>query len=114
MKIDNGGSLRTNIYNKRDGLTFPIVNFPFISSNISASLAHGLYISQIICYSTACDRYGDFLDRAQLPTLKLLKQGNFAPKLKSSLRQFYGHHHDLVDRYKISISKMTMDLLLFT
>jgi hypothetical protein len=28
-------------------------------------------------------------------------------KLKSSLRKFYGRHHDLVDRYGISVSQMT-------
>ena len=28
-------------------------------------------------------------------------------KLKSSLRKFYGHHHDLVDHYGISVSEMT-------
>jgi len=114
MKIENGGRLKTNIYNKRDVLTFPIVNFPFTSSNISASRAHGVYISQIICYSGACNRYDDFLDKAQLPTLKLLKQGYVSPKLNSSLRKSDGHHHDLVDCYKISISQLTMDLLLFT
>jgi len=50
MKIEKGGRLKTNIYNKRDVLTFPIVNFPFTSSNISASRAHGLYISQIMLF----------------------------------------------------------------
>jgi hypothetical protein len=30
-------------------------------------------------------------------------------KLKSSLRTFYGRHHDLVDRYGISVSQMTTD-----
>jgi len=57
-----------------------------------------------------------FLDRAQLLTQRLLKQGHAAPRLKSSLQNFYGHHHDqhdLVDRYAISIHQMTMDLLLF-
>jgi hypothetical protein len=34
--------------------------------------------------------------------------------LKSSLQKFYISHHNLVDHYKISISQMTMDLLLFT
>jgi hypothetical protein len=29
----------------------------------------------------------------------------------SSLRKFYGGHHDLVDRYGISVSQMTMDML---
>jgi hypothetical protein len=31
-------------------------------------------------------------------------------KLKSSLRKFYGHHHDLVDRYGISELQMTTDM----
>jgi hypothetical protein len=31
-------------------------------------------------------------------------------KLKSSLRKFYGRHHDLVDRYGISMSQMTTDM----
>jgi hypothetical protein len=44
---------------------------------------------------------------------KLLKQGYVAPRLKSLLQKLYGHHHNLVDRYEISISQMTMDLLLY-
>jgi hypothetical protein len=31
-------------------------------------------------------------------------------KLKSSLRKFYCRHHDLVDRYGISVSQMTTDM----
>ena len=31
-------------------------------------------------------------------------------KLKSSLRKFYGLHHDLVDCYGISVSQMTTDM----
>jgi hypothetical protein len=31
-------------------------------------------------------------------------------KLKSSLRKLYGGHHDLVDRYGISVSQMTSDM----
>jgi hypothetical protein len=52
-----------------------------------------------------------FLDRAQLLTQKLLKQGYVAPRLKSSLQKCYGRHQDLVDRYEIPISQMTIDLL---
>jgi len=36
--------LKTKLYDKRDDLTFQMVNFPFISSNISASPAYGVYI----------------------------------------------------------------------
>jgi len=40
LKIDNGGRLKTKLYDKRsDDFTFPIFNFPFISSNIPASPA---------------------------------------------------------------------------
>jgi hypothetical protein len=31
-------------------------------------------------------------------------------KLKSSLRKFYGRHHDLVDRYGKSVSQMTINM----
>jgi hypothetical protein len=33
--------------------------------------------------------------------------------LKSVLQKFYGYDHNLVDRYEISTSQMTMELLLF-
>ena len=90
---------------KCDYFTFPIVNFPFISSNIPASPAYGVYISQLISYFRACVKYNDFLDRVQLLTQKLLKQGYAAPRLNSSLQIFYGRDHNLVDRYEISISQ---------
>jgi hypothetical protein len=47
----------------------------FICSNIPAAPAHGVYISQMIRYSRACDSYQDFLDRGLLLTGKLLNQG---------------------------------------
>ena len=91
-------------------LQFPIVNFPFICSNIPAAAAYGVYISQMIRYSRACSSYQDFLDRGLLLTRKLLNQGFHLVKLKSSLRKFYGRHHDLVDRYGMSVSQMTTDM----
>ena len=108
IEIDNGWRLKTKLYDKRDYFTFPIVNFPFISSNIPASLVYSTR------YSRNCVQYSDFQDRTQLLTQEKLKQGYVAPRLKSSLQKFYSSHHNLVDHYKISISQMTMDLLLFT
>jgi hypothetical protein len=89
LEIDNRGRLNTKLYDKRHEFTFSIVIFPFISSNIPASPAYGVYISQLIRYSRACVQYSDFLDRTQLLTQKLLKQGEVAPRLKSSLHKFY-------------------------
>ena len=59
-------------------------------NNIPASAAYGVYISQLIRYSSVSTKYSDFLDRAQLLTQKLLKQGYVAPRLMSSLQIFYG------------------------
>ena len=78
-------NLRTKHYDKRDDVNFPIVNFPFICSNIPAAPAYGVYISQMIRFSRACGSYQDFLDRGLLLTRKLLNQGFLLVKLKSIL-----------------------------
>ena len=54
LEIGSDGRLRTKLYDKRDDFNFPIVNFPFICSNIPAAPAYGVYISQLIRYSRAC------------------------------------------------------------
>ena len=114
LEIDNEGRLKTKLYDKRDDFSFPIVNFPFLSSNIPAAPAYGVYISQLIRYSRACISYHDFLDRGLLLTRKLLNQEFQMVKLKSSLRKFYGRHHELVDRYGITVSQMITDLFLMS
>jgi len=67
-------------------------------SNIPASVAYADYISQLIRHSRVCTKYSNVLDRAQLLTQKLLKQGYVAPMLMSSLQIFHGRHHNRVDR----------------
>jgi len=47
---------------------FPIVNFPFICSNITVAPVYGVYILQWIRYSRA---YHDLYDRILLLTRKL-------------------------------------------
>ena len=111
LKFDIECRLRTKLYDKRDDFNFPIENFPSMYINISAASAYGVYISQMIRYSRACGSYQDFLYRGLLLTKKLLYQGFLLVKLKSSLQKSYGGHHDLVDRYGISVSQMTTDLL---
>jgi hypothetical protein len=87
LEIGSEGRLRTKLYDKRDDFNFPIVNFPFICSNIPAAPTYGVYISQMIRYSRACS-YQDFLDRELLLTRKLLNQRFLLIRLKSSLRNF--------------------------
>jgi len=87
------------------------VNFPFICSNIPPAPVYGVYITQLIRYSRACGSFQDFLGRWLLLKRRLLNQGFLLVKLKSSLRKFYGGHHDLVDRYRISVSQKNPSVL---
>ena len=48
LEIDSECRLRMKLYDKRDDFNFPIVNFPFICSNILAAPAYGVYISLLI------------------------------------------------------------------
>ena len=109
LEIDSEGLLRTKLYDKRDDFNIPIVNFPFICSSIPAAPTYEIYISQLIQYSRACGSHQDFLDRRLLLTRKLLNQGFLLVMLKSSFQKCYGRHHDLVERYGISVSQMTTD-----
>ena len=40
LEIDSKGGLGTKLYDKRDDFDIPIVNFPFMSSNIPAAPAY--------------------------------------------------------------------------
>jgi hypothetical protein len=64
LEIDSGDwSSGMNLYDKRNDFNFPIVNFPFICSNIPEPPANWLYLSQLIRYSSACGTYPNFIDR---------------------------------------------------
>jgi hypothetical protein len=60
LEIDSEGRLIKKLYDKRDDFNFPIVNFPFLCSNIPAVPAYGVFISQLIRYSRAYGSYQDF------------------------------------------------------
>ena len=69
-----------------DDFTFPKVTFHFISSNIPASPAYGVYISKLIRYSRVCAQYSDVLDIYQLLTQKLLNKGTLLLSWNPSTR----------------------------
>ena len=47
-EFDDSTQISTKIYDKRDDFNFKIINFPNMCSNIPASPAYGVYISQLI------------------------------------------------------------------
>jgi hypothetical protein len=104
-------SCRTKFHDKRDDFNFPIANFPFICSNTPAAPAYGVYISQFIRYSRTFGSNHYFFYRGLLLTRKQLNQSFLVVKLKSSLRKFYSRLHDFGNRYGVSASQMTTDMV---
>jgi hypothetical protein len=107
LHLENNSVKNKTLRQKR---LFKFSHFPLICSNIPPAPAYGVHTSQFIWYSRACGSYEEFLDRGLLLTRKLLNQVFLLVKLKSSLRKFYDHDHDLVDRYGIHVSQMTTDM----
>ena len=112
LKYDNFHRLQVKLYDKRDDFNFDIVNFPFLSSNIPQSPAYGGFVSQLIRYARASSLYEDFIMR--LLTSKLLKQGFTRNRLITTFKKFYGRHSVLVDRFKVSVTNIIIDLFLET
>ena len=75
LKFDDCGQISTKIYDKRDDFNFKIINFPNMCSNIPASPAYGVYLSQLIRYARASSNYSDFLKRHLHLRNRLLDQG---------------------------------------
>ena len=107
--IDNG-KLTTRLYDKRDDSNFPIVNFPFLNSNIPSAPAYGVNVSQLIRYARTCSNYQDFMERWKVLTTKLSTKGYQKTKLVATLKKFYGRHHDLINPYNVAVSRIVSDV----
>jgi hypothetical protein len=71
------------------------------SCSISDTRCVNIFTNQVISREWGKDREA---------VRTLLNQGFLFVKLKSSLRMFYGRHHDMVDCYGIFVSQMTTDM----
>ena len=99
LEFDDSGQLSTKMYDKRDDFNFKIINFPNMCSNIPASPAYGVYISQLIRYARASSNYSDFLKCHLQLRNRLLDQGYEKIRLIRSLKKFIFRYQDLVEIY---------------
>ena len=101
----NKRKLTTRLNNKRDDFNFPIVNFPFLSSNIPYVPVHGVNVSQLIRNARACFEYQHTIERGRLLSMNLLT------KLVLTRKKLYGRHHDLVNPYNVVVSGLISNAL---
>ena len=98
------GMLKSKLYDKRDDFSFPIVNYPFIDSNIPKNPAYGVYVSRLVCFSRACSDFNDFVSRHNTLVKKLVHQGYEVKLLRKAFKKFMICHKDLVSCYNIQLS----------
>ena len=67
-----GSDIHTSVYDKRDDLGFPIVNFPWLSGDVPRLPSYGIYISQLVRFARCCTSVLDFHSKNLQITSKLL------------------------------------------
>ena len=78
-------------------------------SNIPASSAYGVFISQLIRYARLSSNYSDFLKRHLHLKNRLLDQGYQNIRLIRSLKKFIFRYLDLVEIYSVSAETIISD-----
>ena len=78
-------------------------------SNIPASPAYCVYISQLMRYARVSRNYSDFLKRHLHLKNRLLDQGYEQIRLIRSLKKFIFRFQDLVEIYSVSAEKNISD-----
>ena len=94
-----------SLYDKRDDFPFRVQNYPHLDSTVPCMPMYGVYISQLLRFAPACDRYSDFLARQKRLVRTLLDQGFGYGLLCRKFKQFYRSHHSLIQRYSHSVTQ---------
>ena len=115
LECDEDGKLYMRLYDKRDEFDFPIVNFPYLNSNIPESSAYAVLVSQLIRFARLFSKHEDIL-RGSILVAKLLKQGYSSQKLHCSRDILHGNFRLLLRNYMVAIHTYVSHMLkgLFT
>ena len=80
---------------------FKIVNFPFLDGDVPRSAAYGVYISELIRFTSLSNHVADFNTHNTLLTQKLLTQGYRYHTLCETFSKFYKQYYDLISKFQI-------------
>ena len=93
-----GNSTHTSVYDKRDDVGFPIVNFPWLSGDVPRLPSYGIYISQLVRFARCCTSVFDFHSKNLQITSKLLTQGYRYHKLRKTFGKFLRSYSQLLSK----------------
>ena len=104
LEFNDSGHLTTTFYDKRDDFNFKIINFPNMCSNIPASPAYGVYISQLIRYARTISNYSDFLKQHLYLRNRLLDQGHEQIRLIRPLKMVHDRCSTLLTKFGTALT----------
>ena len=78
-------------------------SFPFMDSNIPATPAYGVYVSQLVRYARICTAKADFMHRLRSLSPRLKQQGVKSSLLVKSVKKFFKHHCTTVVKYNVTL-----------
>ena len=84
-----GSNIHTSVYDKRDDVGYPIVNFTWLSGEVPRLPSYGIYISQLVRFARCCTSVFDFHSKNLQITSKLLTQGYRYHKLRKMFWKFF-------------------------
>ena len=94
-----GSDVHTSVYDKRDDFGFPIVNFPWLSGDVSRLPSYGVHISQLVRFARWCTSVSDFNSKNLQITSKLLTQCYIYHKLRKTFGKFFRSYSDLLSKF---------------
>ena len=100
-----GSDIHTNVYDKRHGFGFPIVNFPWLSGDVPRLQSYGIYIPQLVRFARFCTSVLHFHSKNLQIISKLLAEGYIYHKLQKHLESFLDHTPNFSRNLVILLSK---------
>ena len=94
-----GSNIHTSVYDKRDDVGYPIVNFPRLSGDVPGLPSYDIYISQLVRFARCCISVLDFHSKNLQITSKLLTQGYRYNKLRKMFGKFFRSFSDLLSKF---------------
>ena len=94
-----GSDIHTSVYDKRDDFGFPIINFPWLSSDVPRLPSYGFYISQLVRFARCCTSVLDFNSKNLQITSKLLTQDYRYHKLRKTFGKVFRSYSELLSKF---------------
>ena len=110
-----GSNIQTSVYDKRDDVGFPIINFPWLSGDVPRLPSYGIYISQLFRLARCCTCVFDFHSKIfkslQNFWHRITDITSFGKRLGSSLGHTLNFCPNLVQyRFRIMYHKESLTL----